>query len=321
VIVAATYFFLYRQVFLKRNLDEVYTVVLDFFYSPLFRQGVALLLLLMMINWGLESFKWNILIQRIEKVGLIKSFQAVLAGVSVSIFLPNRSGEYLGRVFILEKANRMEGVLITIIGSISQMIITISMGLFGFLAFYYQYMNKQSALHDYIGAGLILLVPIIVFSILLLYFNIHTVAPLLSRFFKGKWARYSHYAEIFKKYSSKDLFHVIVLSLIRYIVFSAQFYIFLRLFKVEVPFPEAMILISVIYLLMMVMPSIALTEIGIRGSLSVYMFSLYFQRAGILPDTYQLGIFAASSMLWLLNIVLPAIFGTFFVFNLKFFRK
>jgi uncharacterized membrane protein YbhN (UPF0104 family) len=320
-IFAATYFFLYRQVFYKRNLEEVYDTFQEFIASPVFRQGMALLLVLMLLNWLLETFKWKILISRIEKIGLLKAFRAVLAGVSVSIFMPNRSGEYLGRVFILEKANRVEGALITIIGSISQMIVTIAMGLFGFLAFYYQYLKQSSVLHNYIGAGLILMVPIAVFLLLLIYFNMRAIIPLIHRSLKGKWMKYAHYAEVFSYYSTRVLFKVLVISFVRYAVFSTQYYLFLLLFGISIPFPHAIVLISVIYLVMMLVPSIALTEIGIRGSVSVYIFSLYLQRAGIFPGDHHLGIFAASSMLWLVNIVLPAIAGTFFVFNLKFFRK
>lgn len=321
VIIAATYIFLYRQVFLKQNLEDVYATVQDFLHSPVFRQGMVLLLFMMLVNWGLETVKWKILIDRIEKVGFRNSLQAVLAGVSVSIFMPNRSGEYLGRVFILRRANRLEGVLITIIGSIAQMIITISMGLFGFLAFYYEYINKQSVLHNYIGASLMLLVPVVVFLILVLYFNMHVLTAFFSRYLKGKRMKYLHYAEVFSKYSNGELLKVLILSLLRYAVFSTQYFLFLMLFNVNIPFLEAMVLVSVIYLGMMFLPSIALTELGVRGSLSIYIFSHYFKEMGMVADPYLLGIFAASSLLWLINIVLPAIAGTFFVFNLKFFRK
>lgn len=321
LIIAATYFFLYRQVFQKRNLDEVYEVFRDFFTSSLFQQGIALILVLMLINWGLEAVKWKILIRRIEKVSWVKSFEAVLTGVSVTIFMPNRTGDYLGRVFILEKANRIEGVLITIIGSISQLIITLSLGMFGFLAYYYEYLNKQTVLQDYIGAGLILLVPVLVFLLILVYFNLKSLTPILSKLFRGRFAKYAHYVDVFSAYSTVELFKVLLLSFLRYAVFSTQFYLLLLLFNVRIPYPDAIILISMIYLFMMVVPSIALTEIGIRGSLSIYIISKYFTHIGVSADPYELGIFAASSLLWFINIVMPAIAGTFFVFKLKFFRK
>lgn len=320
-IIAATYGFLYRQIFRERNLQDVYEVFLDFFSSPVFRQGMALLLLLMLVNWGLEAFKWKVLIGKIEKLSLWRSMEAVLTGISVSIFFPNRTGEYLGRVFILEKANRVEGVLITIIGSISQVIITISLGLFGFLAFYYEYLRKDTVLHEYLGAGMILLVPVTVFLILVMYYNMRILTPLLSRLFRGKWSKFSGYPEVFSRYTAHELSWVLLLSFLRYIVFSTQFYILVLLFKVDIPYPEAIILISVIYLLMMVLPSIALTELGIRGSLAVYLFSLYFERMNMPASDAGMGIFSASALLWLINIVVPALAGTFFVFNLKFFRK
>ena len=122
-------------------------------------------------------------------------------------------------------------------------------------------------------------------------------------------------------YDPKELLQVLLISFLRYVVFSTQYYIFLHLFGINIPLLHAFVLISVIYLVMMMVPSIALTEIGIRGSVSIYMFSLYLQKTGAFPGDYHLGIFAASSLLWLLNIVIPAILGTFFVFNLKFFRK
>ena len=167
----------------------------------------------------------------------------------------------------------------------------------------------------------ILLVPVLTFVVLLIYFNLKTLSPLLSKVLRGRWGKYSHYAEVFSAYGPEVLFKILILSFIRYVIFSTQFYILLLLFKVDIPYPQAIILMSVVYLFMMVIPSIALTVIGIRGSLSVYMFSQYFIYLGIPADNYQLGIFAASSLLWMINIVIPALAGTLFVFNLKFFRK
>lgn len=320
-IIAATYGFLYRQVFYRRNLDEVFATLGDFLSDDLFRRGMALLLLMMLVNWGLEAFKWKVLIDHLEKVSVLRAWMAVFAGVSVSIFLPNRTGEYLGRVFILKKANRMEGVLTTIIGSISQLVITLCLGLFGFLAFYYKYFNKQGMLHDYAGAGLILLVPVAAFVLLIMYFNMPRLTPVLGKVLRGRWAKYAHYGEVFSRYGKADLLRVLLLSLLRYVVFSTQFYLLLALFRVHLPYTDAIILITTIYLFMVALPTVALTEIGIRGSLSVFLVSMYFQRAGMDAGPMELGIFAASSLLWLINIVIPALAGTLFVFNLKFFRK
>lgn len=321
LIIGATYVVLYYQVFYRRNQDEVWQTFRDFFSAGNFRSGLALLLAMMLVNWVLEAVKWKILIRPAEKVSLWKSFQAVLSGISVSIFLPNRTGEFLGRVFVLEKANRVEGSIITIIGSISQLLITVSAGMFAAIAFYYQYLHGSSVLHEYLGAGLVLLVPIVVFLLLLFFFNLSALTPALRSVFRGRWERLAGYAAVFSGYGSWELAKVLIMSFLRYMVFSTQFFILLRMFDVPIHYPEAMVLIATIYLLMTVLPTFTMAELGIRGSVSVYVFSYYFVLMGLSGNAFRPEVFAASSALWLINIVGPALLGTIFVFRLKFFRK
>ena len=76
-----------------------------------------------------------------------------------------------------------------------------------------------------------------------------------------------------------------------------------------------------IYLIMTAIPSFALTDLGIRGTVSVFVISQFYQKYGSVSDTLPLAVFTASSLLWLINLILPAILGTLFVFSLKFFRK
>ena len=111
---------------------------------------MILILLLMLVNWSIESVKWKILIAKIERVSFFRAFKAVMTGVSVSLFTPNRTGDYLGRVFILEKGNHIEGILITLIGSFAQIIVTISVGLFCFLSFLDQYLRVPYQIQEYL---------------------------------------------------------------------------------------------------------------------------------------------------------------------------
>jgi len=72
---------------------------------------------------------------------------------------------------------------------------------------------------------------------------------------------------------------------------------------------------------MAAIPTIALAEIGIRGSVAVYVFKFYFEYIHNTEVINPLAIIAASSVLWLVNLALPAIVGTFFVGRLHFFSK
>jgi hypothetical protein len=90
---------------------------------------------------------------------------------------------------------------------------------------------------------------------------------------------------------------------------------------VPIPLFYAVITVAVMFLVITVIPTIALAELGIRGSISIYLIGLFFEKYNIFTEQIDIGIFSASSALWLINIIIPAIAGTFFVFKLKFFRK
>jgi hypothetical protein len=113
---------------------------------------------------------------------------------------------------------------------------------------------------------------------------------------------------------------VILLSFSRYLVFSFQFYLLLRLFGVIIPLPVCLGLIALIYFIMAVVPTITLAEIGIRGSVALYVFDLYFASSGGTAPSLQLSIFAASTLLWIINVGFPALTGTLFLYRLQFFR-
>lgn len=65
---------------------------------------------------------------------------------------------------------------------------------------------------------------------------------------------------------------------------------------------EAYWLISVLYLVMAIIPTIALAEIGIRGEVSKLLFGMI--------SANTLGIVAATVSIWLINLILPAIAGS-----------
>jgi hypothetical protein len=168
---------------------------------------------------------------------------------------------------------------------------------------------------------MIVTIPILVFLLLIFYFNISILSTLLRKLTPGRWEKWQKYFGVFEWYTSKELLKVLIISFLRYVVFSLQFYWLLRIFGIEMDFIHAMMVISVIYLTVTIVPTVALAEVGIRGSLSIYIIRKYLVVTGILIADYELMIFASSTVLWLINIVVPAIIGTFFVINLKLFRR
>ena len=122
-IVAFALYFLFEQFNSRQSTSFRSLGVLDKINSNYFT--IIVVIFMMFINWFLEALKWKFLINKIEEISLMTSIRAVFSGITVSTFTPNRIGEYAGRVFCLEKGDRIKAVLITIIGSMSQLFNTI----------------------------------------------------------------------------------------------------------------------------------------------------------------------------------------------------
>jgi len=333
LIIGLTYGFIIRQIFYQKKIDDILAAFSGLIDRPYLFAFLIWVFFLMLVNWGIESLKWQFLISKIEKVPLLKSFMAVLSGVSVSSVTPNRVGEYFGRVFILERANPWKGIFITIIGSMSQLIMTIIMGLFGLLALTLLYPDDimflipqtyySDNLHFVLCMIMGLIVVVIVPTLILIFLNVSFLPRLISRFVRKRLVRIYEYFTVISYYSTFELGIVLLYSFLRYCIFAIQFYLLLLMFSVDIPFFQGMILITIIYFVLTAIPSVTLAEIGIRGNVSLGVISLLcFQT---IPDDLSLdikiGILAASSSIWLINLVLPAFIGTFFVFRLKFFKK
>src|ERR1039457_787734 len=130
-----TWLFLYHRIFYKSNLSDISDTISGLLLKPGVKVKFVIVFLLIFVNWGIETVKWRYLIRKIEYVPFFKSFSSILSGIAVSTFIPTRVGEYFGRVFVLDKASRIEGILITLVGSLSQLLVTLIAGSFCFAIF------------------------------------------------------------------------------------------------------------------------------------------------------------------------------------------
>ena len=316
-IIALAFGFVYYRLFAKGELYAPLNSLEAIFERPDFLILSCTVILLMILNWLLEILKWRFLIKKIEKLKFIKAMIGVLSGVTVSIVTPNRIGEYAGRVFVLEKADRWEAVLITILGSIGQLFTTIIAGIIGFIFYAAEYIPLFD---DSVYFSGLLFVALALISILLLFFFRISFLTFIIDKLPGKLNKIKRYAGMFAAYSPKELLIVLLFCFARYLVFATEFFLMLLLFDVNMPYHEALMMISLIYFVMSIIPTIAITELGVRGSIALYFIGMYFEKYFPTNGGNDLFILAASTATWILNIAVPALIGTLFVFRLKFFR-
>jgi len=320
-ILLLTYGFIYKEVFYKHDFQKVLSSLEDDFANDRFLQNLALVMVMMILNWSIETIKWRYLISKIEKVGFFRAFQAVFAGVSVSSFTPNRVGEFFGRVYILKSASHMEGILITILGSMSQLLVTLITGSIAMLVFIPFYLPGSGLARGYIYYSVVSVTAVLNFIAFGLFLNINFLNILKEKILRNRLKGVRRFFRVFAFYRRRELVNVISMSFLRYVVFSTQYFILLRMFAVPVNMPEAFMVISLVYFVMAVIPTIALTEIGIRGSVAIYFFGILLGLQGNAAEAVNFGILSASILIWVINLGIPAIIGSLFVFRLEFFRN
>jgi len=259
--------------------------------------------ILMFLNWGLEALKWKILIGPLEKISFWMAFRSIFAGVTVSIFMPNRVGEFAGRIFFLEKADKVEATLKNFAGSFAQFFMTFCTGI---IAMFAVTKHSQSYADDHFSVAMIVqLVCVLVGSGLITFY-------LLNRLRKRFSSKIQSYFKAIADISLPDLFTVFILSFIRYCVFLFQYYLVIKAFGVRIDFEEASVLIAITFIITSAIPSFALTEVVTRGAVAASLFEFYS------VDTQP--VITASLVVWIINLAIPALTGSAFIWKLKFFK-
>lgn len=280
------------------------------------------LIVMMLLNWTIDAYKWKYVVRKVEKITLFNAVRATFAGVTTSIFMPFRTGEFVGRIFILKHTKPLKAILMSMISSMSQLIITIFIGTISFLSLIYFDILKYDFLNRWICLLLIVLFVVLLLLTIYLFFNVSEISRRMYKYFDSKgWVKMAVYVRVLMKYSAKELRYLLVLSFFRYVVFTTQYILLLKFFAIDLDYEILFAIISIIYLVMTVIPSVALAEIGVRGSLAVVFITPILHVAGTYVAGVESNIIIAATILWIINLAIPAVIGAWGVIGLKFVRK
>ena len=291
---------LYHQIKLQPKLNQTIQAIFTE-WDSIRMLMLASVFVLMVVNWTIEAAKWRIQLDGTEKFSIIQSLQSVLTGVAVSVITPNRIGEYVGRILYLKNVNKLQGITVTIIGSFAQLIVTGFLGLIGLI--YYIIKIQHSAWLNVLLLSSIALC----LGLTYLYFNLSkfiewtSMIPMLRKV--------KVYLEIVKRFKRKQLLQILGLSLLRYLVYTLQFIILMKILLVEAQVLDLLFTVWLIFWAMAIVPTIAIAEIGIRGETALFFLAPL--------STNHFGIVSSSLLLWLINLIIPALIGCLFVFRMK----
>ena len=276
------------------------------------REGNAFLILisvcLLPVNLGIEALKWKWLIRDYyPDLSFTRAVKAVTTGMSFGILTPNRLGDYAGRILFLEEGFRVEAALFTFVDRLSQMAATLIGGFF-FLYFMDQFISFQgSSWENYeyeFKIAAVLLFPI---TLIFLFWPAIWMKPLL--WLAGKFPVLKMNPGSMRPVPFSKAAGAMALSLLRYAVFSFQYVLLLKAYGFSLGIATAFHLIAGIFLIKSVIPFVGLSELGIREAVAVEMIAFYGIDSAVA--------FHPTVLLYLVNILLPALVGLVFLAQLK----
>jgi hypothetical protein len=269
----------------------------------------SICLLLIPVNWGLEAYKWQVITHPVEYISYRRATRSVYSGVCLGNLAPGRATEFLAKIIFFHISNRPKVTVLHFIGGMFQLSVTV---IAGFLALIYQLNNFGE------GYGWMLRTTSVIGGMLLigLFISIYKIDTLLN-FIAKKISKGAPLENFAYRFTAKSLSQLFGFSILRYMVFYAQFVLILSVFHPLSADYAIFSGIALYFLITTTLPMISVLEAAIRAAVAMVVF----KGSGI-GDT----VLALSSVLiWLINIIIPSIFGYVILlrqnFNFKLFRS
>lgn len=302
-IVGLAFWFVYSKVNNQKNLTAFKNLVegLD---NTVLNITLIVVVLLMFANWSLEIVKWKYLTAGIEKISFWKATKSVFCGLTWAIFTPNRIGEYGGRIMLLEHENRAKGAVLMGVGLFAQLVLTSFFGALSIAWFVTKFLNTPTS----INFAIWMIAIIYACAFVLLYFNVQWIDYWVGRFKFLK--RVKPFFEVLLDVKQKDLLYVLLLSLFRFIIFTSQYILLMIVIIPDIPLVSMVLMIFILFFVQAAVPTLDIFDFSVRSFVASNLYSYV--------TTQEIAVMAIVSCIWFVNLILPAIIGSFFVLNVNY---
>ncbi|WP_299114554.1 lysylphosphatidylglycerol synthase domain-containing protein [uncultured Winogradskyella sp.] len=296
-IVVGAFYFIYSKLAENENLQfsEFWSFLKE--NDTFSIKNVVFLIILSGFNWFFEILKWQYLVKSIKRISFKNALEQSLGGLTASLITPNRIGDYGAKAAYYAKSFRKRIVLLNLLGNMAQMTITTVLGVIGCVIFVNHY---QIDINYY---------KVTKFGLILIMISVFAIFSIKQKRFKIRGYSIERILDYIKGITTKTHTINIGLALVRYLIFSFQFYYLLTVFGVEVNYVKAMVVITSMYFLASIIPSISIFDVVIKGSVAVFLFGFV--------EVNELTILSIILLMWLLNFAIPSLFGSYYVLNFK----
>lgn len=276
-------------------------------YSEILRgdhlNTLLIMLLLVPVNWALESFKWQRLARKAVPITFWEAFRGTLTGLAIGVAAPAQLGDTIGRVAALKSDDRLKAIGAAIVSNGIQFYVSLIFGGWG-LAWIGNKLGLDSAGKN----GLYVLL----FFLLLTGFLVVAYRKRLNKWEPQKvyLQKALSYFRIIGSYTATDLLVATIFGTLRYMVFLTQFLLALSLFSFAMSLMDLAACIALIFLAKTLIPAInVLGDLGLREFTALFVFKQYN-----LPAEQ---VIAATFLVWIINVLGPILIGIFLIWKYK----
>jgi uncharacterized membrane protein YbhN (UPF0104 family) len=262
---------------------------------------IILLIILILVNWGFEAKKWQILASKIENLSFKEAYQSVLIGLSLGFVTPANLGDYAGKIWQLKSKNKTESIGAILLGNGIQFYVSLIFGEIAYLIIW----EKEITTFDQI------LFCLIAFALVLGVIIYHYRVKIIGYLPRFSWLNvFQKHFEMMVKFNSDEIRQLFIWSFLRYLTFSLQFVLTLLIFKVNIHFIDLWAVSCLVFLFKTIIPAINfISDLGVREYSALHFFSLFLVNIS--------AVIMATFCLWFLNILLPVMFGGLLVLRIK----
>ncbi len=262
-------------------------------------------LLLMPVNWGIESYKWKMITSTIERVSYGTAMKSVFSGICVGNIAPGRAMEFLAKIFFFKPENRPVITVLHFINGMFQMLITVIMGMCA-IAYKLNQNSTSSAIVYWMLAGGVLMVLFFCLAITHIDFIQNKLKFI-------KWFKNISDSQTVRL-SKLMMARLVFLSVIRYLVFTFQFYLIYHALSPQSAFLQSFASIAAYFMFTSLVPMISFIEPAIRAAIALFVFNN--------TSDVTVNVVLASTWVWIINVVFPSLAGYIVILKEKvYFRS
>ena len=269
------------------------------FSEPKFYSILLLVLGLMLVNWGIETYKWKLITQQIQQVPYSLALKSIFSGICVGNIAPGRALEFLAKIAFFKPENRASITVLHFINGMFQMLITVAAGLISIVYKLKQSQQSTAIIYGALAAG-ILMILFFCWAI----FNAHYIHQKLKFF---KW--FKAFGDNQIGFTKSLILKLISLSIIRYAVFTTQFYLIYNALMPQNDMISIFVSIASYFMLTSLVPMISVIEPAIRAAIALFVFNGSGDQTVI--------IVLSSTFVWIINVVIPSAIGYIIILKEK----